>query len=157
MPLIRRIREEDWQIYRNIRLDAMKESPMAFSTTYQDAQKRDDRTWKEQVHSAVSGSERCTYLAFDGDKAIGVASIYGTDEEGVGELIQVWVSPDYRGTSTAFDLIKTVLDWASRENYKSILAIVRKDNEKAVNFYIKFGFEKIDKSKENYCLLKEID
>jgi RimJ/RimL family protein N-acetyltransferase len=85
---------------------------------------------------------RFTFIAFSGNSPIGIAALYrhgeGTD---VGELLQVWVSPEYRSHGVAIDIINTVFQWAGENGFRTIVATIAKGNAKALRFYQKYGFK----------------
>lgn len=58
-----------------------------------------------------------------------------------GEIISLYVLPEYWSTKQGYSLTKFAIDWLKNKGYKSCYLWVIKDNERAVNFYKKFGFE----------------
>src|SRR4051812_32931889 len=101
MHSIRRLKVGEATLYREIRLQALKESPDAFTTTYESAFNRDSDSWIAQADGSARGSDRATFVALAG-KPIGLAALYrDPDYPFRGELIQVWVSAEHRGTSVA--------------------------------------------------------
>ena len=111
MIICRRAELDDVELFKDIRLRALKDSPDAFGSTYEGAQERSDSSWREQLISTVSGTLRNTQFAFDGQSCIGIAALYR--EEGVdrGGLIMMWVAPDFRGTEAATLLVTNLLSW----------------------------------------------
>lgn len=74
--------------------------------------------------------------------------------------MQVWVAAEYRGTSTAWDLMDAVFKWAGENNFRTIIAGVTKVNARARKFYIKYGFSVMDEispsDSEGVHLVKEV-
>ena len=59
----------------------------------------------------------------------------------LGEVLQVWVAPEFRGTGVAQKMLDAVFQWAGENSFRTILATITKGNERARQFYRKYGFE----------------
>ena len=140
MITCRRAVSEDVQLFRRIRLQALKDSPEAFGSTYDSALERDMVSWQEQLDSTISGGLRNTQFAFSDDECVGIAALYR--EEGVthGDIIMMWVSPQHRGSEAASLLVSNLLDWACDVEFETVYLNVTGSNERAVQFYKKCGF-----------------
>jgi ribosomal protein S18 acetylase RimI-like enzyme len=85
------------------------------------------------------------FFASSEDLPIGIAALFRShDQAGIGELMQVWVSPDYRGSRVARDLMDAVFAWAQASDYQTVMAGVTRVNARAITFYIKYGFSIMD-------------
>lgn len=162
MIIIRRIHVDEVDLFREIRLTALQEAPYAFSTTYESALQRSDESWREQVERTAQGSDRAAFIAVSEDTPIGVAALYRLEDQAdVGEVFQVWVRPEYRGTSVARDLMDTIFEWAKANGFRRILAGVTRGNARALNFYTNYGFSVVDESSPNdsegISLVKEVE
>jgi ribosomal protein S18 acetylase RimI-like enzyme len=117
-------------------LEALRESPGAFLSRYEDAVGRSDESWAEQADGGAAGSDRATFVSL-GERPVGVVSLYrDADEPEVGELLQMWVAPEVRGGTVAADL----LGWAEGNGFAVVRAEVMGSNGRALRFYEKFGF-----------------
>jgi ribosomal protein S18 acetylase RimI-like enzyme len=162
MVFIRRIVLREGELFRRIRLESLRESPYAFSSTYESALKRCSESWSEQADSTAQGSDRATFIAFAGDSPVGIAALYRNPGERpeVGELLQVWVSPEYRSKGVAEKILEAVFYWAAANDFQTVIANVAKGNERAVRFYRKYGFRlavgaPLD-GRDDYILIKEV-
>ena len=145
MVTIRRIRTGEAELYKRVRLAALQDAPYAFTSTYAGALQRTDESWREQVERTVLGSDRATFIVFDGDEAVGLAALYRAEGHSeVGVLLQVWIAAQYRGGSVARDLMDAVTAWAVGNGYRKIIAGVRPENARAIRFYLKYGFIPLD-------------
>jgi ribosomal protein S18 acetylase RimI-like enzyme len=136
---------------------ALKEAPYAFGSTYDSALKRSDESWREQVESSALGSDRATFVVFSDNVPIGIAALYRDKENGdTGELLQVWVHPEFRGTSVIWDLMDEIFQWAAENNFREVLAGVTKENTRAIKFYSKYGFTAMDETSQGVVLVKEV-
>lgn len=112
MSIIRRLNLGEGQLYRAVRLEALLESPEAFSSRYEDAAARSNESWAVQSDSGATGANRAIFVILE-DKAVGLAGLYRDQNDvGTGELIQMWVAPEKRGGSAAKDLLFEVFRWA---------------------------------------------
>lgn len=141
MTSVRRIRIGEGELFKRLRLTSLRESPDAFESNYQSALLRRPASWSERADSTAQGRDRSTFIAFDGDCPIGIAALYRKYETSdVGELLQMWVAPEYRGESVAIELLDTVFQWARENGFGTIVGTVREGNERALRFYRKYGF-----------------
>jgi len=140
MISVRRITGEDISIFRDVRLRALKDSPDAFGATYESAMKRTEDSWREQVLQSANGSLRNTVFAFDGRHCIGIASLYREKDAKEGEILQMWVAPEFRGTGTASKLVSELLQWADAAGIQAVGLTVTTANNRARKFYEKCGF-----------------
>ena len=140
MKIIRRLRLGEGRLYRSVRLESLRDSPEAFGSKYEDALARSEESWDFQADSTASGSDRATFIFID-EQPCGLGAVYRDESEaGVGELIQMWVSAKYRGSSTAEDLLNEIFKWAASNGFSRIKAEVKSDNIRAIRFYERFGF-----------------
>jgi ribosomal protein S18 acetylase RimI-like enzyme len=141
MISIRRIRPGEGLLFKDLRLAALKESPSAFSSTYGSAIHRSRESWSEQADSTATGTDRCTFLAFADESPMGIAAIYRDKrKQEEGEILQVWVAPDYRGSGAARELLDTVLRWCAENGIRRVSATITRGNDRALKFYRKYGF-----------------
>jgi ribosomal protein S18 acetylase RimI-like enzyme len=140
MRLTRRLNPDEGDLYRAVRLEALRESPEAFSSRYEDAVVRSDQSWADQVHASATGSNRATFVTLEG-QPVGLAALYRDEKDtDVGELMQMWVAPEFRGGSVATELLLEVFRWAKSNGFAFVKAEVMRSNARALRFYEKFGF-----------------
>lgn len=144
MPVIRRLNPGESALYRALRLEALKESPHAFSTTYASALERNEDSWIQQADGSAQGPDRATFVVL-ADQPAGLAAIYrNAGDTTDGELIQMWIAPEHRGGPLASELLEALLDWAARQGFGTIRAEVTPGNSRALRFYQKCGFRLLD-------------
>lgn len=133
---VRALGEDDWQVYRDIRLVALQEAPEAFVATREEEEALDEQVWRERVR-------RSRRLIADRDgSAVGVVSLGQADEPhaGTAELFGLWVAPEARGTGVAWKLVEAGADQALRDGRSHLSYWVGTDNGRAVAFASSFGF-----------------
>ena len=140
MIITRRLNPGEGRLYRAVRMEALRESPGAFLSRYEDAVGRSDESWAEQADGGAAGSDRATFVSL-GERPVGVVSLYRVaDEPEVGELLLMWVAPEVRGGRVAGELLMAVLGWAGSHGFALVKAEVMGSNGRALRFYEKFGF-----------------
>lgn len=101
MSITRRLNPGEGQLYRAVRLEALRESPEAFSSRYEDALARSEQSWVDQADSSATGSNRATFVTFQ-NQPVGLAALYRDEKvPDVGQLIQMWIAPEVRGGRVA--------------------------------------------------------
>ena len=124
------------------RLAALLDTPTAFGVSYQTAAQYTDEQWKERASSAGTAF----WLAFDGDRPIGMvgAAVGG---EGRYCLIAMWVERAARGSGVAARLVEAVKARAEVIGVDSVFLDVCPENARAANFYLRQGFVFLDEWK----------
>jgi RimJ/RimL family protein N-acetyltransferase len=145
-----------------MRLTSLRESPFAFTSTYESALNRSDESWVEQADSTAQGSDRATFIAFSGDSPVGIAALYRVKEKmDAGEVLQVWVAPEYRSKGVAVDIMDAVFQWARENGFRKIICTITKGNTRALRFYRKCGFTLAEEAwldgPDDPILMKEIE
>jgi GNAT superfamily N-acetyltransferase len=158
---IRRIRVGESELFRQVRLKSLQDAPYAFSATYESALARSPESWREQADRTAQGSDRATFIAFSDDRPVGIAALYRLEDQAdKGEILQVWVDSEHRGTSVARDLMDVIFKWASENTFHKIIVGVTQVNIRALKFYTKYGFKIIDRTlppdSEGVYLVKEV-
>jgi GNAT superfamily N-acetyltransferase len=156
MHQARRLNLGEGQLYRNLRLEALRESPAAFLTTYQSALQRDDASWSLQADSAAQGNDRAIFIAMEA-RPMGLAALYRDPaDHSVGELLQMWVAPSHRRRGAATALLDFLMQWAARHAFTSIRAELTPGNLGARQFYLKYGFRALSRDSDEILLVKAI-
>lgn len=144
MMTIRRIAENEWLLFRDIRLRALKEAPYAFGATCEDALARSDESWQEQVQLSASGNQRSTVLAFDETQCVGLAALYRAPDANEAQLFQMWVAPTCRKIGVGSQLVHQLLDWGRSVGIRFVTLGLTPENERTIAFYQSCGFELFD-------------
>lgn len=130
---ITRLGPQDWERFREIRLEALAEAPAAFVSRHADWVDAPAERWRLRLTQVP-----LTLLAQEGSEVFGVVSGNPTGEDWV-ELTSMWVAPAARGLGVARLLIDAVVDWAAAQG-RSTYLMVRCDNVRARRAYERAGF-----------------
>ncbi|MGH3429128.1 MAG: GNAT family N-acetyltransferase, partial [Terriglobales bacterium] len=132
---IRRLRSEDWDLLRRVRLAALHEAPRAFGSTHGRESAFTEVDWRSRLITSA------WFIALVGDRPIGVAAgMHRDDVEYRRELLSMWVDPDWRGAGVAAELVVAVQDWAKNNGANLLKLCVADGNDRARRFYEKLGF-----------------
>jgi ribosomal protein S18 acetylase RimI-like enzyme len=133
---LRRLAPDDAALYRDIRLEALADSPDAFSSTLETEEDRPLETFAARLADAhVIG-------AFVGSKLAGVAGFYvqsGPKHAHKGMLWGMYVRPAYRASGIGRMLVEVIIDHARRRVERLQLFVVS-DNLPARRLYESLGF-----------------
>ena len=72
-----------------------------------------------------------------------------------GEIAAIYLLPEYWGEGYGGNLMNFSLDFLSGAGYESIAIWVLEENNRAINFYKKYGFD-FDENKKTIVLGKEL-
>lgn len=128
--------EDDWRLWRQVRLAALAEAPYAYGSTLAEWQGEGDREERWRDRLALAGSHNLVALV--GSEAVGSAS--GVPRDGHADLVSMWVGPAARGGGLADSLVGAVEAWAVGLGLPELRLRVVAGNDRAVAFYLRRGF-----------------
>jgi GNAT superfamily N-acetyltransferase len=135
MVLVREITADDWELMRDVRLSALAEAPYAFGSTYAREVAFGEPQWRGRI------SERSvSYLAQAGpdEEPAGLAGVYV--EDGVADLVSMWVRPGCRGQGVGEALVEAAASWARGRGFCTLFLWVTESNPAAMRLYERCGF-----------------
>ena len=121
----------DWRAWRDLRLEALQDTPIGYGELYADALLLSDDEWRERARRPGLKA-----IAYDGDDPVGMAGGF-VDPEGRPLLFGVYVRPGARGGGVLAALVDVVAAWAAPV---PLVLEVHADNERARRAYDKLGF-----------------
>lgn len=139
--IIRSAQETDAMAYRELRLEALRNHPEAFSSDYAVNQAHPPAFWVDRV--SITGNERTLYFAVCNDNLIGTCAIVRGDSPKTRHsafIVGVYVQPVWRGLGIADGLIAACLEWARQQGVKIIKLGVAATNTSAIRRYSDCGF-----------------
>jgi len=135
MAEVRRVREDDWRVMRDIRLDALREAPSAFGSTYAGEMLFTESDWRRRA----SGHGFFAYLPDLGPRPMGLAGGFG-EGEGTAEMVSMWVRPEARGRGVGMAMVEAVVSWARARGMTRLGLWVTESNKPARRLYERCGF-----------------
>lgn len=145
MSDLRVITENNWRVWRQLRLRAPAEDPAAFGATLASWQGEGDREerWRARLRDVPFN-----VVAY-GDGPIGMISCTDADDANEAELISLWVAPEARQSGVGGELIEAVIDSARSRNVAAVRLRVYETNRGAVSLYGRHGFVHIGQDASN--------
>lgn len=139
---IRRIRPDDWERLREVRLAALLDEPSAFGSTYAAELEAPERLWVELAASRATGSHGANFLALDSSQlVVGIVGIFPMEAApSVAELTSMWVAPAARRHGLGTLLVRGAVDWALSTGCSDVQLWVTRGNDPARSLYSDLGF-----------------
>ena len=134
---VRPVLEEDWERLRDLRLEMLEDTPIAYLETLETARRHDESHWRLLARGRSGGVK----LAAEVPSRRWVGTMAGVLAEGVPTLVAVYVAPDFRGRRTGVTdaLLDGVESWA--RSHGALLRLeVNEFNPRAIAAYESRGF-----------------
>ena len=140
---VRRTTADEWQEFRELRLQALLDSPTNFGQTHEEALAIPDEVWQERARANAASEAQAFYVAID-DATGQLVGSWGVlphnARPGVHIIVGVYVLPQARGTEVARLLNQACIDFARTTDAKELILSVRDDNDRGRRFYEREGF-----------------
>ena len=137
---IRQLTEFDVEIYRALRLDSLRESPHAFTNSYDEFGQRTLDSIAQQFRS----HENFTLGAVEDNRLVGMVGFYRESALKLrhkGHIVSMYVLPEYRSRGLARALLIEAIDRARRlPDLKQLLLGVVVTQTTAKRLYESLGF-----------------
>jgi GNAT superfamily N-acetyltransferase len=123
-------------LYRDIRLEGLRDSPEAFGSTFDAENTRPLTFFSDRIGGSI------VFGAFHGAELVGVAGLLireGQKEAHKGLLVGMYVRPGARRAGVGRQLVETIVECARHQVELIQLAVVS-NNESARRLYARLGF-----------------
>jgi len=132
--------EDDWADVRTLRLEMLRDTPIAFGETLEHAESLGESVWRLRGARGTTPGQT-SIVAIDGERWVGHMGGYIPDAASGPLLVGVYVSPAYRGDARGVSrrLLEGVEQWAL-EFGDALRLEVHESNARAIAFYEKLGF-----------------
>ena len=142
MITIEQITRDNLELFKSVRLEALRESPLAFGSTYTKEVAFTDAEWLARLER-WNGEKGIGFLAMDGEVGCGIAGALVEGEDGSrATLVSMWTAPAYRKRGVGKMLVTAVLEWAKERGVETVELLVTGINDGAMRFYERLGFVK---------------
>ena len=139
---VRRLTPDDAQIYRQVRLRALREEPTAFSSSYDEERDLPEAVTADRLRALP---DRGTFGAFDEDRLVGIVTLAREDRAKLrhrGMIFGMYVAPEMRGKGVARQLLSEALALARSVPGLLLVSLgVNAENAAAIALYESLGFE----------------
>jgi len=102
----------DWQKYKKIRLEALKNDPQAFSSFYGAECKRTDEEWRERLASGLCKKNKKIFIGvFDqANNFVAIGGAFTKDDTREWNIVAVYATPECRGRGIGKILLLAIID-----------------------------------------------
>lgn len=147
---IRLLNENDFFLYKSIRLELLKNHPTYFGSSYEDESEFDDFVWKSRLKKNTVD----TYGMFEDDDLIGlVVLVYNPrlKMKHVATLNSMYIKPAYRKQGLASRFIDKIIKDAIHQGLYRLNLSVVDTNLYAINLYQSKGFKPYGIEPDTIC------
>lgn len=134
---VRELAADEWEIFKTLRLRALQEDPEAFVASYEEESQHSDEEWQERMsHATRIGAQQ-------GSEWVALASVGDEDtrdDDDLGEVYGIWVTPSLRGEGVARQLMEHAELVGRNAGYSHLAYWVNTDNGRAVAFASSIGY-----------------
>ena len=125
-----------WTMLRDIRLEALAESPQAFLSTH-----KREISWREEQWIAEFDRGEWS-IGFVADQAVSLLGATRTPETPRHEcyLEYMWVTPGHRRSGVAYRMLSLTFDRLQAQGVKTVFLYVLDGNDAAMRLYKRAGF-----------------
>ncbi len=136
------VTRDNLKTFKKVRLEALRESPRSFGSTYEREVAFTEEEWLKRL-GRWNGERGIGFLAMDGDVGCGIAGALIESEDGrKATLVSMWTAPTHRKSGVGKMLVNAVLEWAETRGVKIVDLLVTGINDGAIRFYERLGFVK---------------
>lgn len=138
---IRALRVDDWQIFRDVRLKALKETPSVFGSSWEKENTYDDSWWQ----NVLKNEQHKIFGLFNNETLVGLNAVFTSHKDPSGKtasLAMWYLDKDYRGKGLFHNLVMAGIDWAKQqERFDRIIVSHREGNEASRKANERAGFK----------------
>ena len=151
---VRRIRADEWEAVRALRLEATADpdAAIAFLGTHDQTLQHDDDFWRLRTADAADGETAAQFVAVRGDEWVGSATVLVRatgQRDHLGRIVDdrrafvvgVYVRPAQRASGVIDLLLAASAEWAAGLGLDRLHLDVHRDNHRAQGAYRRAGFE----------------
>ena len=139
---IRPAQDEDVASYRDLRLEALRNHPVAFSADYDANKRQPPAYWEGRLRELGDGG--MLYFATHEGRLIGMCGVYRGNSPKTQHsafIVSVYIQPEWRGLGLAETLIEACLAWGRTHGVSIAKLGVSTDNIAAIHCYVRCGFQ----------------
>ncbi len=143
---IRSLDKSEWMLLKDLRLQALSQSPDSFWEKYEEANSFPDNYWKNLTNELCRPNGSRMFIAKTNTEKMGF--VYAIFQDETCKLGGLWVNPNHRNKGVGRKLIQKVVNWTSNIQKKKTLKLWASIDE-TVSFYEALGFKPTSHTKVN--------
>jgi ribosomal protein S18 acetylase RimI-like enzyme len=146
--VVRRIRAEEWEAHRALRLKSLANDRIAFGSSSERESQYSEAKWREMTENGANSTSAYLSVAEVPNRGL-VGMAVGVLVEGRPWVFGMWVEPTWRGRGTGGALLDSAIGWLQQQRpAQSIFLDVNPRQTAAVRLYESRGFRATGKSKK---------
>ena len=137
---VRLLVPNDYEVFKRIRLEALRTAPEAFASNASDWEKLPDDEWRRRIESKL------VVVCFRQDEPVGIMGLMRQQSSKMAHrasLIMVYMRQSERGGGQAAAMLGLLLDHARASGVWQVELTVSAENPAAIRFYRREGFDEI--------------
>ena len=142
--VLRAVTPGDAEAWRELRLEALRRHPLAFTADLAEAEARPLEAWRQQAADSGGGGSALVVVAVgSAGILVGMAGVYTPPQPKLAHLGTVWgvyVREAFRGRGVGDALLRACIDWARGKGLAGLRLSVVAGNDAAVRCYERCGF-----------------
>ena len=135
--VVRRLRSEDVDLLRRVRLAALEDSPNAFGETLEHAR---TSNWPARAVDGADLHDRAVFVAIAGADPIGMVFVKCNSPPEPAFLGGMWVNPEFRRRGIGRSLVQQSLNFIRSAGQTEISLWVTRGHDDVHTFYRALGF-----------------
>ena len=143
MIYVRALEADDWELFRERRLEALRAEPGVFASSFERESGLSPEEWRDRV----GGPRKRMFGLFDDDRLVGITGVITDPDDASGAtalLVASFIVPAYRGRGLSARLYEARLDWIARQpGFTRAVVSHRASNEPSRRAAARFGFTEI--------------
>ena len=140
-----------WREVRQLRLEALLDTPTAFASSYEEEAALPEEVWIDRLTTAFERDGNMTYFAEVGGELVGMAGAGWPPKpklRHVAEVYGVYLAPGARSRGVASALMRRLLDeLRALDQIEKVNLTVNTEARTAVRLYEKLGFEIVGRAR----------
>jgi ribosomal protein S18 acetylase RimI-like enzyme len=146
----RKLTKEDFESFKNVRLEALEKEPQAFGESLEKMKKKSDLYFQKSLNK----KHQVWYGVFDDEKIVGIGSIkYAKAKkfDHIAHLSGIYVNSEYRGNGLGRMLFEGRIKEAfANSKIQKLKLIVNVNQLPAINLYKSCGFKIVGEMKKEF-------
>jgi RimJ/RimL family protein N-acetyltransferase len=138
--IIRGLEPPEWEVFRDFRLNALRDTPGVFSTAYDTAAAWSPENWQ----ATIKGADHQVFGLFDAKQLIGITAVFTDRDDPAGQtalLAMSFILPSYRRRGLSDMFYDARLAWVrARPQFRRVRVSHRKSNEVSRRANQRHGF-----------------
>jgi ribosomal protein S18 acetylase RimI-like enzyme len=140
-----RIDGKSADLFRKIRLAALKTDPRAFSSTYEREAQFTEDEWRQRA--SLDGRDKVGFFVTKAGEPCGLVACFRSEaDRSRASVISMWVAPEERRCGLASMLLEAVRAWAESQGIAMLHLFVTSENRAAMALYRQAGFKETGRS-----------